>query len=198
MIRINLLKNLGLSTAGALGEGELTVGETRQQIALKAVVLVIPMILLMAYEKIHLDSLTAEAEAINVQVKKIESSIGSFGQDAPKVAEYKLREKKVEDEKKIISELSNRRLKEVKALDALQNVLPDRSWYELIDINDGKVKLQGYTLNEHGADELVKSLSSSVFFSDVELRKFEAVDINGTAGKKYELEFNIGKRELTQ
>lgn len=200
MIRVNLAKTIGLSAPGAVAAGP-TAGftldplEARQKAMLKGFVLLIPTILLVIYERASVSVLQGDLDKITAEVQATEAKIASFGSEAPKVQEFKAREKKVEDEKRIIRDLSNLRLREVKALDALQNILPEKTWFEVIEMDKGAVKVVGYSLSETGGDEFVEGLKSTVFFSDIQMNSFESVQILGVAGRKFEMEFKIGKKE---
>jgi hypothetical protein len=87
-------------------------------------------------------------------VAAVEAERASFGSTAPRVAKANKLKEKMTKEIKIIRELARNRLREVKALDQLQTILPDKTWISAIKIEGGKITMDGYALNESAITEL--------------------------------------------
>ena len=204
MIRINLLRNMGMSAAGtamgtsALGTGvpDLISVDVRRQAAVKVVIILIFPMLLFIWEKLRINSLQAEKAQVQQRVDTVEAEKASFGSAAPRVEKANKLKEKIEKEIKIIRELAKNRLREVKALDQLQSVLPSGTWLSEVSMDGGKILLDGYALNEGALTELLTALNSNVFFSMVQ-PKGTTLQANPTLGSvtKFSIEFRVGRQE---
>ena len=201
MIRINLLRNMGMSSAGtAMGTSvagsELITVDVRRQAAIKVVVILLFPMLLFIWEKLKINSLQAEKAQVQQRVDAVEAEKASFGSAAPRVEKANRLKEKIEKEIKVIRELAKDRLREVKALDQLQNVLPSGTWLNEVAIEGGKLALDGYALNEGSLTELLTALNGNPFFSMVQ-PKGTSLQANELLGSitKFNIEFRVGRQE---
>ncbi len=201
MIRINLLRNMGMSSAGtAMGTSvagsELVSVDVRRQAAIKVVVILLFPLLLFIWEKLKINSLQAEHAQVKQRVEAVEAEKASFGSAAPRVEKANRLKDKIEKEIKVIRELAKDRLREVKALDQLQNVLPSGTWLNQVSIEGGKLSLDGFALNEGSLTELLTALNGNPFFSMVQ-PKGTSLQTNDLLGSvtKFNIEFRVGRQE---
>lgn len=200
MIRVNLLRNMGMSSATAMGTSiagsEIVSVDVRRQAAIKVVIILLFPVLLFIWEKLRLNSLQADKAQVQQRVDAVEAEKASFGSAAPRVEKANRLKTKIEKEIKIIRELAKNRLREVKALDQLQSVLPSGTWLDSIEMENGKVSLAGFALNEGSLTELLQALSGNVYFSTPK-PKGTSVVANPTLGQvtKFDIEFNVGRQE---
>lgn len=202
MIRINLLRSMGVSgvgtnigTSASVG-GEIISVDVRRQAAIKvAIILLFPM-LLFIWEKLRINALQSDQVQIQQKVTAVEAERASFGSTAPRVAKANKLKEKMQKEIKVIRELARNRLREVKALDQLQTILPDKTWLSAIKIEGGKITLDGYALNESAITDLMAALNSNAFFSEVQ-PKGQAQETNKLLGQvtKFGFEFRVGNSE---
>lgn len=201
MIRINLLRNMGMSSAGtamgtSLAGSELVSVDVRRQAAIKVVIILLFPMMLFIWEKIRINSLQAEQAQIQQRVDAVEAEKASFGSAAPRVEKANKLKEKIEKQIKVIRELAKNRLREVKALDQLQSVLPSGTWLNQVSMEGGKITLEGYALNEGSLTELLTALNSNVFFSMVQ-PKGTTLMPNEALGSvtSFNIEFRIGRQE---
>ncbi len=202
MIRINLLRNMGMSSAGTgmgtsvAGTGELISVDVRRQAALKAVVIILFPVMLFIWEKLHINTLQSEKAQVQQKVDAVEAEKASFGSAAPRVEKANKLKERIESEIKIIQKLAKNRLREVKALDQLQSVLPAGTWLNEVTMDGGKIMLDGFALNEGSLTELLTALNSNVFFSMVQ-PKGTSLQNNEALGSvtKFSIEFRVGRQE---
>lgn len=203
MIRINLLRNMGMSSAGtAMGTslggsaGEIISVDVRRQAAIKVVIILVFPLFLFIWEKLRINSLEAEKAQIQQRVQSVEAEKSSFGSAAPRVEKANKLKLKIETEIKVIRELAKNRLREVKALDQLQSVLPGGTWLNEVSMTGGKISLTGLALNEGSLTELLTALNSNVFFSMVQ-PKGTALQSNPDLGSvtSFNIEFRVGRSE---
>lgn len=204
MIRINLLRNMGMSSAGTAmgtavagsGVPELISVDVRRQAAVKVVVILMFPMMLFIWEKLRINSLQAEKAQVQQRVDAVEAEKASFGSAAPRVEKANKLKDKIEKEIKVIRELAKNRLREVKALDQLQSVLPSGTWLSEVSMDGGKIILEGFALNEGSLTELLTALNSNVFFSMVQ-PKGTTLQTNPVLGSvtKFTIEFRVGRQE---
>ena len=201
MIRINLLRNMGMSSAGtAMGTSvagsELVSVDVRRQAVIKVVVILLFPLLIFIWEKLKINSLQAERAQVQQRVDAVEAEKASFGSAAPRVEKANRLKEKIEKEIKVIRELAKDRLREVKALDQLQNVLPSGTWLNEVSIEGGKLSLDGFALNEGSLTELLTALNGNPFFSMVQPKgtSLFANDLLGSV-TKFTIDFRVGRQE---
>ncbi|MDZ4081517.1 MAG: PilN domain-containing protein [Bdellovibrionales bacterium] len=202
MIRINLLRTMGVSGVGtnigtsASSGGDIISVDVRRQAAIKVAIILLFPTLLFIWEKLRLNSLQSDQVQIQQKVTAVEAERASFGSTAPRVAKANKLKEKMTKEIKIIRELARNRLREVKALDQLQTILPDKTWISAIKIEGSKITMDGYALNESAITELMTALNTNAFFSGVQ-PKGQVQETNKILGQvtKFGFEFRVGNSE---
>jgi Tfp pilus assembly protein PilN len=203
MIKINLLKNLGMHQGGALAGGagaaesvESAISPDVQRLAIvKVIVLLLFPIALFGFEKINLMNLEAEVKKLKEETATVTAQKDAFGSVAPRVAKFDLQKKEIEKQLEAVRELTKNRLREVKTLDILQSLVPDQTWLNSVEINSSIVKIEGYAANDDAISKLMKALESSVLFSQIVPKSTTRVDLPTGSVKKFQLEFKVGKQE---
>jgi hypothetical protein len=198
MIRVNLLKNLGLSVGTGISAagGEIVSVDVKRQALIKLVIILLFPLVFYIYEKLKVNALTEELNRRRGEVAAVEQERASFGDAGPRVEKANCEKRKIQRELDVIRGLARHRLREVKALDQLQSALPQGSWLKSIELKEGKVALYGYALNEKAIGDLLSQLSSNVYFADIEPKSTSAVRL-GELGevKAFEIDFRVGKEE---
>lgn len=201
MIRINLLRNMGMSSAGtAMGTSvagsELITVDVRRQAAVKLVIILLFPVVLFIWEKLKINSLQAEKAQVQQKVDTVEAEKASFGSAAPRVEKANRLKEKIEKEIKVIRDLAKNRLREVKAFDQLQSVLPAGTWLSEVTMEAGKIEMSGFALNEGALTELLTALNGNVFFSMVQPKGTSLIK-NEALGSvtKFTIEFRVGRQE---
>lgn len=171
MIRINLLRNLGLAASGTSmtgGSGDIISVDVRRQAAVRMVVILLFPLLLLIWENLKINSLEAQKAQTQQRVDAVEGEKASFGSAGPRVEKANKLKQKIQREITVIRELAKNRLREVKALDQLQSVLPAGVWLKKVTMESGKISMVGTALTSASVTELLTALNSNVFFSQVE------------------------------
>ena len=151
---------------------------------------------LFIWEKLRINTLQAEMAQIQQRVDAVESEKASFGSAAPRVEKANRLKEKIEKEIKVIRDLAKNRLREVKAFDQLQSVLPAGTWLSEVVMEGGKIEMSGFALNEGALTELLTALNGNVFFSMVQ-PKGTSLIANEALGSvtKFTIEFRVGRQE---
>lgn len=185
---------MGTSLGGSAGE--IISVDVRRQAAVKAAIILMFPMLLFIWEKLRINSLEAEKTQIQQRVQAAEAEKASFGSAAPRVEKANKLKMKIETEIKVIRELAKNRLREVKALDQLQSVLPGGTWLSEVSMTGGNVVLNGMALNEGSLTELLTALNSNVFFSMVQPKgtALQSIPELGSV-TTFNIEFRVGRSE---
>lgn len=201
MIRINLLRSAGLasstviSSSSGSGDGG-SLGQSAQKIAgAKIAVILACPILLYAYEQSNISSLNEQLTTVTAEATAVEGKKSAYGDTGPKVEKYTKQKEKIESQIVVIRELTKNRLREVKALDALQEITPSPVWYEDIQMKNGLISVKGHSLTEEGLTTLFSSLQDSAIFSRFEPKNQSYQDNAGARVLNFEVEFRVGRQE---
>lgn len=206
MIRVNLLKNIGVASAPSANtlpraSESLGASGTIYQAGLTRLLgLLAPTLILFSIEKYNISILTRELENTNVQIAKVETEIRKFGDTGPRLERYIQIKAKLEKQFDALQTISSNRLREVKTLDSLQTIIPARNWISELSIDEmGKVLIQGFSETPDGAFSFVKAIEENPNFSEVSKVNVSSDESQNTGAKtsetfkKYSFEFRIGK-----
>ncbi len=199
MIKVNLLRNMGATQGAGMGgiseftSASTSSGSRNQAFSRLAIILAFP-ISIYVYDSIANSALEKELAEVQTKLQQIQAEKANFG-DAGVKTEKLTKERKVIDEQvDAIRKIARSRLREVKSLDALQSLLPQRTWLSRVTMQNSTVRITGYTNAEEGIADLIRGLESSAFFSKVEPRSTTQEKIGTTDVKKFELDFMVGKQ----
>ena len=176
MIRINLNRNRaqtgaqGASTT-AVNFSSLSSGDNEEQRgALRNFfILFLGVAALLLYEKFNSFSLNdsdlilvGEYTQLSQQLEKDKGELDKYkGSEADA--------KTLEDKLAIIKKLSRVRLREVKALDYIQEIIPEKVWLRQISFDQEAVRISGYSILDEDLSNFIQSLDRSTFFQNVVL-----------------------------
>jgi Tfp pilus assembly protein PilN len=195
MIKINMLRGMGLDQVGAgggIGAGPVSADLQRDAAIKLAVIILIPALLIL-YEKFNLSVVRDELSSVQAQIQKAERERQSYGDTGPRVEKFTQQKVKIDRELETIRNLGKGRLQYVKALDALQSLMPAHCWLRKVSIKGGSVKIDGYTNAEDGVAELIRALNDSAYFSKVEPKLTAQEELPTGSAKRFDIEFKVGK-----
>lgn len=181
MIKVNLLKNRGsvaenttqmdfemtVQASDKLGLGTGTSSDS----LLKIVILLIPALLLYGYEKYNISQLEEERTSISMRLQSLTSEIDSNKPVVQKAKEMQKEIKELEERIILIKNLSKVRLREIKAIDYLQNVIPDKVWFSELDFKDTNFEAKGFSVSDEALNRFIEGLEGKSFFRNVILRQ---------------------------
>lgn len=200
MIRVNLLRSTGLASASPSSFGASigfeSGGENTQKLAIgKLVVILVFPLLLYAYEYSNLSSLQEQFATVDAEAKQLEAKKQTFGDAAPKVEKYTKLKRKIDYQMEEIRKLTKNRLREVKALDAIQEITPPQVWYDSLSFKDENVIVKGYALTDADLGTLYQRLSTSPLFSNFTPgTQGQSQDASGKTVTKFDCRFSLGKQ----
>lgn len=178
MIRVNLLKNRSEATRGGSTEEvkfetafqtELTGDQTNPALAIlfKLILMGIGVGGLMGYESHNVGRLQGELNQVNAKKNTITKQLADKKPvaDSAKVLQKKIND--IEARIKAIKDLSRFRLREIKALDYIQNNIPERVWVNSLDFQETQMVMEGGSVSDDELNKFIESLEGRSAFKNV-------------------------------
>jgi type IV pilus assembly protein PilN len=171
-----------------VGENEL-----KKQLIQKIIILLLPSVALFAWENISVPQKQQALTGKQKQISEITKKIADTKVKTAKFPEAEKNFKNVSIKIELLEKLRKSRKLEVKVLDNLQRVIPEKVWISRLEISDGHLSISGSSLTDIALTSFMDSLAKSVFLKDVSLvRASEAGDdFTGLTVKKFEVSTGI-------
>lgn len=198
MIKVNLLKGAGgapnISAMGGSSDSGALTPEVKKEAGKRFAVIAAGLAALYIYNIFVVSAQQDRLAAINAEVAAIEAKKAALGPTTPLVEKYNAEKKTLEGQLDVLRVLARNRLREVKALDAIQSLMSDKTWLRELKTDNGVLSMSGYSLTDDGITELIRALDSSVFFSDLVVKSTSEEKLDTTVVKRFDVEFKIGAR----
>lgn len=197
MIRVNLLKSAGAAgnVASSSSSGSVAPSpETQKEAGKRLGVILSAVAALYLYNMFVVSAQRDRLAAINAQVASIEAQKTALGPTTPLVEKYNAEKKVIEGQLEALRGLARNRLREVKALDAIQSLMSEKTWLRELKTENGVLSMSGFSLTDDGITDMIRSLDTSVFFSDLVVKSTSEERIDNATVKRFDVEFKIGAR----
>jgi type IV pilus assembly protein PilN len=194
VIKVNLLKSAGATVGISAGPGESPSSEIQKQAGMRLGVILGAIAVLYVYNMFVVSAQQDRLKAISQDIAQIEQKKASLGPTTPLVEKYNAEKKTIEGQLDVLRVLARNRLREVKALDAIQSLMSDKTWLKELKTEGGSLSMSGYSLTDDGITDLIRALDSSVFFSDLVVKSTSEDKVDNAIVKKFDVEFKIGAR----
>ncbi|MNL16532.1 Fimbrial assembly protein (PilN) [compost metagenome] len=86
-----------------------------------------------------------------------------------------------------LEKISKDRQREIRVLDLVQQLIPEKAWLTRLQINPDKVVIQGLALSDFEVSTFLESLTKSVFLMDVNLVSSSESITDGVSLKRFEI-----------
>lgn len=123
--------------------------------------------LLYFYEIQNLDQLKLKSAQAQAQVSEAQGKLSQVQSEVAQSATLQAKARELSAKIDIVTQLSRLRLREVKTLDFIQSVIPERVWLSDVEFDAGKFKLKGAALTDDDLTNFVRSLENNANFSNV-------------------------------
>lgn len=194
MIKVNLLKTAGATVGVSATPGEAPSSEVQKQAGIRLGAILGAIAILYIYNMFVVSAQQDRLRAINQEIADIEQQKLALGPTTPLVEKYNAEKKTIEGQLEVLRVLARNRLREVKALDAIQTLMSEKTWLKELKTEGGMLSMSGYSLTDDGITDLIRALDSSVFFSDLVVRSTSEERLENSVVKKFDVEFKIGAR----
>jgi type IV pilus assembly protein PilN len=201
VIRVNLLRNISGGVGPAnLGTGITAVPELSQegqkQAALRLAVICGAVGLIWFYEHNEIAAKNQQLQQVQAQIAEVQAAKQRFGDAGPIVEKYNKQKDILAAQIKVLEGLTVNRLREVKLLDALQSLVPQKAWLEGISSDKGHVKIKGFAPDAETVNNLFRQLENNVLFSQVQQKTNVDQDVPELGLlRRFEFEFIAGRPE---
>lgn len=201
MIRINLLKDVGggVSTYGSAGPDSATaVTQSAEkveggdfQLLLKLGVLLVPGLFIYFYNS-YTDFIGQRLNnSLNQEITAVQEKMKTYEPGLKDIEKFQEEKRKLDEQLSVIRELSKERLKNVKAMDKLQEIIPQKAWIVSFKINGNKVDLDGFASDDIVIAEFMKSLEESIYFANVALESSSESKRDEGVMKRFVIKCNL-------
>lgn len=195
MIRVNLLKSAGAagSVSGSQSSGAPSP-YVQKEAGKRLGVILGAIAILYLYNMFVVSAQQDRLAAINSEIAGIEAQKTALGPTTPLVEKYNAEKKTIEGQLEVLRVLARNRLREVKALDAIQSLMSDKTWLRELKTENGILSMSGFSLTDDGITDLIRALDTSVFFSDLVVKSTSEDRVDNALVKRFDVEFKIGAR----
>jgi type IV pilus assembly protein PilN len=200
VIRVNLMRSISGGGGAALGTSitasPVMTADVQKQLAFRLLAIIACVGVLWYYEHNELSLKQQKLAEVNSQIAEVQAKKQKFGDAGPIVEKYNKQKELLAAQIKILEGITVNRLREVKLLDAIQSIIPQKAWLESVTSEKGKVKMKGYAPDADTVNNLFRQLENNVLFSQVQQTTNVDQDVPEMGlMRRFEFEFIAGKPE---
>ncbi len=191
MIKINRASSTaGLAVSGfGLGGGETysSPEQTRKDALVRILLLMVGPLLLYIYEGQNLPAIRSELNAKQQMLTELQSYNSKQAASVAEIKKFKEDEALIEARIAALEKISVDRQREVRVLELLQSVIPEKAWLTRIQLNPDGITLQGLALSDFEVSAFLDALTRSAFLMDVNLLNSAEIIQDGVSLKRFEI-----------
>jgi type IV pilus assembly protein PilN len=194
MIKINLASNqVGTNSAIGAQFGDVAIeemggsDEARKEALKRLVILLIPALGLYAYQEQHVPELQARLATLQATLSELENYNSKQAASVAEIKKFKEDEAIIEARISALDKISRDRSREIRVIDLMQQVIPEKAWLTKITLNPDRMNVQGLGLSDFEVSQFLEALTKSVFLMDVNLVSSTEVTLDGMILKKFEI-----------
>jgi type IV pilus assembly protein PilN len=206
MIKVNLISTYSeqssLSNKISVGSffnfgldaGPVSV-ETIRAAVRKLIVIISPSIVLMIYAGQILPQKEVDLE---LKMRRVDELIEYNSKQSASVSEIKkFKEDQliIEARIKALNKVSIDRVQEIKLIDLIQKVIPEKVWLKRVKIDSAGVFFEGSAANDFEISNFMESLTKSALLTEVNLLSSSDTIVDGQVYKSFELSCVSGEKD---
>lgn len=205
MIKINLASAASASSSGASsslgislgsgGESSVVTDEARKEALKRLVLILVGPLALYLYENHNVPNKHAELNNKNQVLSELQLYNSKQADSVAEIKKFKEDEALIEARIAALEKISKDRQREIRVMDLLQMVMPEKAWLTRLQINPDKVNIQGLAVSDFEVSMLLESLTKSAFLMDVNLVSSSEVTQEGMSLKKFEISCVLERTE---
>lgn len=190
MIRINLVSaQLPPPHAESLDgeEFSLPTAELQKQGFLRLLLILVFPVGLWVYEQQTIPELVVQRDERARHFEELRSYNAKAAKSVLEIKKFKEDEARLQARITFLDRLARERLREIKVVDLVQQMIPEKVWLTRLDVNNGKLTLAGMATSDYEISGFMEGLAKSVHFVDVNLASSTDQMFEGLSVKKFEL-----------
>lgn len=157
----------------------------------RGIIFVIPIIFALGtqkYQKIMSDDML---QNLQKEHAALQEKLKTFDPAVREVERFQEEKRKLNSQLEVIKQLSRERLKNVKSLDMLQQIIPAKAWLISLRVIEKKVEMEGIALDDIIISEFMQAMSQTIYFSNVTLVSSEEAKLSEGLVKKFKIKCNL-------
>ncbi len=194
MIKINLASSASIGTGASLGaslgissDSFLSPDQIRKEAMKRLVLLLVGPLALYIYENQNVPAKVADLNAKNQVLAELQSYNSKQAASVAEIKKFKEDEALIEARISALEKISKDRQREIRVMELLQTVIPEKAWLTRVQISPEKVNIQGLALSDYEVSTFLEALTKSAFLMDVILLNSSEVVQDGVTLKKFEI-----------
>lgn len=185
MTRINLLKNTLAANLDAASSKEL-----QKRAGINFFVIIIFPVLVWYYQSSNIGAKTDTRNGLQAQAAEAEERFNKVTAEEQELNKIKEENKKLLERLASYKTLVKNRLREVKSLDLIQTLIPEKVSIESMEFKETAVFIKGQTFTEEDLNLFTRALDESPVFSNVIVTAMTS-KVDGSNGKVFDLSLTI-------
>lgn len=196
MIRVNLLRNISAgdekTSQGYTQTYVATADSPERAMAIKIAIAVIPSLAFFGFRFYKISEVRAELNAVSLKNNQVLAQLETLAPAVKELDRFKEEEKHLKDQLEVIKGLSKERLKVVKSLTAIPDLMPPKAWITYLNISENnKVKIDGLAVDDIVVADFLKNLNASIYYTNVVLTSSEETKTRGGTLKKFGVQCDL-------
>lgn len=193
VIRINLATSQVAAPAsfsssiGMSGDSFASSDDVRKEALKRIMIILIGPLGLYLYEMQNIPTKQAELASKNQVLQELINYNAKQAASVAEIKKFKEDEVLIETRISALEKISKDRQREIRVMDLIQQLIPEKAWLTRLQINPDRVVIQGLALSDFEVSTFLESLTKSVFLMDVNLVSSSESITDGVSLKKYEI-----------
>ena len=199
MIKINLAPSLAAAGSAANANSsnmgstssmsDVFVGpeEIRKEGLKRLLILLLGPLALFAYENQNVPAKNAELAAKRQVLIELQAYNAKQAASVAEIKKFKEDEATIEKRISALEKISKDRQREIRVMDLLQTIIPEKAWLSRIQVTPERVNVQGFALSDLDVSTFLEGLTHSAFLMDVNLVSSSEISQDGVMLKKFEI-----------
>lgn len=203
MIKINLASSSSTAASGfglgsnqvLSGEGFLSSQELRKEALKRLFLLLIGPAALHVYEMQNIPAKYYELDSKTSTLNELRDYNSKQASSVAEIKKFKEDEALIEARIAALEKISKDRNREIRVLDLLQMVMPEKAWLTRVQILPERVNIEGLALSDFEVSVFLEALTKSALLMDVNLVSSSEVSKEGILLKNFEISCMLEKPE---
>lgn len=194
MIKINLLHQnqpKGPSAGEPLSQMDTEDSqyqkEVQKQFLIRVLVVIMAPVGLYLYESNIMSGLRARQSSLQPQIAELAEFNSKAAEIKAEVEKFKEDEAKIQMRIQALNSLSRQRLNEIKILDFIQQVIPEKVWLSELDFKGGEILMVGYAASNDEISKFQEVLTKSAFLKNVNLASSKELVVETVPLKQFSI-----------
>lgn len=192
MIKINLatskVSSMPLGGAGSgMGVEFVDENDTRKNAMKRILLIMLGPLALFLYENQNIPGKINELQSKTQVLAELQAYNAKQADSVAEIKKFKEDEALIESRISALEKIAKDRQREIRVMDLLQNVIPEKAWLSRLEINPDRVNIQGMAMSDFEVSSFLEALTKSVFLMDVNLVSSNEVIEDGVVLKRFEI-----------